>query len=72
LVVFKSFGGLKGKHHSICLFSVCFLTAVKFLERLELLNQGLVLVFEYGYSILQTFDVFLLFPATFSSRFSVL
>ena len=54
------------------ILSIRLLTAVKFLERLELLDQGLVLVLEYCYPILQTFDVFLFLPAAFSSRFPVL
>lgn len=58
--------------HTFHHISVRFLTAVQFLERFELLNQGLVLVFEHGYSILQTFNVFLFFSATFSSRFPIL
>lgn len=38
--------------------------AVNVLQSLQLFNQGLVLVFQHGNPVFQTFDVLLLFPAT--------
>ena len=40
------------------------LLTVELLERLELLNQRLVLVLEHGHPALQTLDVLLLLPPT--------
>lgn len=49
-----------------------FLTAVEFFERLEFIDQGLVLVLENSNSILQTLDVLFLLPPALARRFPVL
>lgn len=43
--------------------------AVNVFQGFELLNQGLVLVFQNCHAVFQTLDVLLLFPATFTSCF---
>jgi hypothetical protein len=43
--------------------------AIKIFEGLELLNEGLVLVFKHGHTIFKTFDIFFLLPATFPGSF---
>ncbi len=45
---------------------------VELFERLELLDQRLVLVLQHGDAIFQAFYVFFFLPSTFSSRFSIL
>lgn len=42
--------------------------AVDVLERFQLLDQGLVLVFQHGHPVLQAFDVLLLLPAALAGR----
>lgn len=48
------------------------LVAVKVFQRLQLLDQRLVLVFQDGHAVLQTLDVLFLLPATLAGRLSVL
>lgn len=43
--------------------------AIKVFEGLEFLNESLVLIFKYGYTIFKAFDIFFLLPAAFSSGF---
>lgn len=52
--------------------SIRLLTAVELFERLELLDQGLVLVLEHGHPILQAFDVLLLLASALARRLAVL
>ena len=47
-------------------------SCVKFFERLEFLNEGLVLVLEHGHPVLKTLDVLLLLPPTLPGRLPVL
>ena len=48
-----------------------FTSCVKFFERLELLNERLVLVLEHGDSVLKTLDVLLLLPPENQSEISI-
>lgn len=45
------------------------LVAVNVLQRFQLFNQGLVLVFQHGHAVFQTFDILFLFPAALTGCF---
>lgn len=51
--------------------SIVLLLAVELLQRLELLDQGLVLVLQHGHSVLQALDVLLLLAPALAGRLSV-
>jgi len=50
---------------------VCVLLTVKLFERLEFLNQRLVLILQHGYTVLQTLDVLFLLPSALLGRLPV-
>ena len=56
----------------LCVVLFGFLATVEFLERLEFLDECLVLVLEHGDAVLQTLDVLLLLTAALARRLAVL